>query len=131
MFWNRDQVMSSRAFLPLGGRPPPLQPCGCGLAGRWAVPFLFQRLFYFFIFYFHFLQKKYIFDLKFTEIYPGHPAAGRPAPGRPAAGRQGVLCKKFYKKFARRSLIDSAFPGAATATTDRSVDDAFASRLEI
>ena len=49
----------------------------------------------FFIFYFRFLQKNIFSIWKFTEIYPGRPAAGRPGPGRPAAGRQGHFWKKF------------------------------------
>ena len=49
----------------------------------------FIFIFYIFVFY------KNIFSIwKFTEIYPGRPAARRPRPGRPAAGRQGLIRKK-------------------------------------
>ena len=52
-----------------------------------------DAVFYFYIFYFCFYKN--IFSIwKFTEIYPGHPAAGR----------QGLKRIKKKKKFADRSL---------------------------
>ena len=60
-----------------------------------------ERFFNFYIFYFRFLKN--IFSIwKFTEIYPGRPAAGRPGPGRPAAGRQGFFRKKNTKNNCRQ-----------------------------
>ena len=56
----------------------------------------------FFIFYFRFLQKNIFSIWKFTEIYPGRPAAGRSGPGRPAAGRQGHFRKKNMKNNCRQ-----------------------------
>ena len=72
-----------------------------------------KAVFYFFIFIFVFYKNIFLF-LKFTEIYPGRPAAGRPAPGHPAAGRQGLICKNFRKKIAFRSLRDRS-PGSRAA----------------
>ena len=74
----------------------------------WPLPFpcgFFIFLFFNFVFY------KNIFSFsKFTEIYPGRPAAGRSAPSRPAAGRQGLFCKSFRGKFARGPLEPGARP---------------------
>ena len=53
-----------------------------------------RRGFLIFIFFISVFYKNIFSIWKFTEIYPGRPAAGRPGPGRPAAGRQGLLCKK-------------------------------------
>jgi len=68
-------------------------------------------IFIFFIFIFY----KNIFSFpKFTEIYPGRPAAGRPGPGRPAAGRQRLFRKNFRGEFALRPLEDRS-PGSGAA----------------
>ena len=61
-------------------------------------------VFLFLYFLFLFFTKNIFSIWKFTEIYPGRPAAGRPGPGRPAAGRQGLICKKRGKQIADRSL---------------------------
>ena len=54
--------------------------------------------YFIFIFFISVFYKNIFSIWKFTEIYPGRPAAGRPGPGRPAAGRQGLICKKRGKK---------------------------------
>ena len=42
--------------------------------------------FFIFLFFISIFYKNIFSTWKFTEIYPGRPAAGRPGPGRPAAG---------------------------------------------
>ena len=73
-------------------------PRASGVAWRRA------RVFYFYIFYFHFLQK-YIFVFEIYRNIPRPPCCRRPGPGRPAAGRQGLLCKNFCEN------ICVQFPG--------------------
>ena len=64
-----------------------------GWAGLFTQGGFFIFLFFISVFY------KNIFSIwKFTEIYPGRPAAGRPGPGRPAVGRQGLIRKKKRRK---------------------------------
>jgi len=75
-------------------------------------------VFLFFIFVFY---KNIFLFLKFTEIYPGRPAAGRPAPGRPAAGRQGLIYKNFRKKIAFRSLKDRSLGPSGRPAAGRPV----------
>ena len=60
--------------------------------------------FFIFIFFISIFYKNIFSIWKFTEVYPGRPAAGRPGPGRPAVGRQGLERKKKKKKIADRSL---------------------------
>ena len=61
--------------------------------------------FFIFIFFISVFYKNIFSSWKFTEIYPGRPAAGRPGPSRPAAGRHGLICKKKREnKIAARSL---------------------------
>ena len=68
----------------------------------------------FFIFIFFFIFYKNIFSIwKFTEIYPGRPAAGRLGLGRPAAGRQGLKHKKEEKKLQTGPWGRSPGSGAA------------------
>ena len=54
--------------------------------------------FFIFIFFIFIFYKNIFLIWKFTEIYPGRPAAGRPGPGRPVAGRQGLIRKKKDNK---------------------------------
>ena len=88
---GRCELCGTRNWAEPGTRELPTAPRTGGF-------FIF--LFFIFVFY------KNIFSFsKFTEIYPGRPAAGRPGPGRPAAGRQGYFWKKkFVEKITRRSL---------------------------
>ena len=68
----------------------------------------FRGSIFIFIF-FNFVFYKNIFSFsKFTGIYPG----------RPAAGRQGLFCKNFRGKFARRPLEDRS-PGRGAAGPPR------------
>ena len=47
--------------------------------------------FFYFYFFISVFYKNIFSSWKFTEIYPGRPAAGRPGPDRPADGRQGLI----------------------------------------
>ena len=48
-----------------------------------------RRGFFIFLFFISIFYKNIFSICKFTEIYPGRPAAGRPGPGRPAAPLPG------------------------------------------
>ena len=71
------------------------------------------RGFFIFIFFISIFYKNIFSIWKFTEIYPGRPAAGRPGPGRPAAGRQGLKRKKKEEKNCRQ------VPGAGRPAAGR------------
>jgi len=60
--------------------------------------------FFIFIFFISVFYKNIFSIWKFTEVYPGRPAAGRPGPGRPAAGGRDLNAKKRRRKIADRSL---------------------------
>ena len=117
---------ASRAPM-MGMGHPDKPPAGAGGRGNIrALPQVSDRetagecdavfLFLYFLFPF-FLKKIYLF-WKFTEIYPGRPAAGRPGPDRPAAGRQGLIYKKTRQKIAPRSL-ENRPPGSGAAGPGR------------
>ena len=69
--------------------------------------------FFIFIFFISVFYKNIFSIWKFTEIYPGRPAAGRLGPGRPAAGRQGLIRKKKMKINCRQ------IPGAGRPAAGR------------
>ena len=83
-----------------------LLPAGSGM-GIACLPktggFLF---FYFFIFVFY--KNIFLFS-KFTEIYPG----------RPAARRQGLFCKNFANFFAKKPLEDQSPDSGAAGPPGR------------
>ena len=92
---------------------------GSWLSKTWADDVPLQRGFLISIF-FIFVFYKNIFSIwKFTEIYPGRPAAGRPGPGRPAAGRQGLICKNNTTKNCRQIPGDRSLGSGAAGLPGR------------
>ena len=73
-----------------------------------------RSAFFIFIFFISVFYKNIFSIWKFTEVYPGRPAAGRPGPGRPAAGRQGLIRKKKMTKNCRQVPGDRS-PGSWAA----------------
>ena len=72
--------------------------------------------FFIFIFFITIFYKNIFLILKFTEVYPGRPAAGRPGPGRPAAGRPASQAarlgggRNFFLQFSPfREIIEHIY----------------------
>ena len=76
----------------------------------------YSRLFYFYIFRKHFLQK-YIFNITIYSFVPLPPGRGRQGACLPSAGRQGLICK--LKKIICAEALGGSLPPPCRQSTGR------------